>query len=288
MLRALRRLALVPLVSAVAACSRTGLRVGLAAETSTSTTTTSSGTGGAGGDGGGSAGGGAGGGLELSDLFAHGPTKLYRLDATTDALSSVGSFLGCDGPLIDLAMDRQGRLFGSTFEGFFRIDPGDASCEPLGVGVGPTSLAFVPPGTLDPDHEVLVGFAGSEYVRIDPDSGDSSTIGDLAAPGYASSGDVVSVEGVGTYLTVKGNGCSDCLAEVDPLSGALLGIVAVLPYTDAFGLAYYDGKAYGFTKAGQVFEIELATGVTAPVSIASPPSGLSFNGAASASGPLSP
>ena len=288
MTRAAGRFGRATLLLFLAACSRTGLRVGAAAQTSTDDATTSTGGGGAGGAGGGAAGGGAGGGLVLSDLFAHGPTKLYRFDATTEVLFTVGSFPGCSGPLIDLAIDRKGRLFGATFDGFFRIDPTDASCAPLGVGIGPTSLAFVPPGTIDPDQETLVGFADSAYVRIDPDSGDSTTIGDLAAPGFASSGDVVSVEGGGTYLTVKGNGCSDCLAEVDPVSGALLGVVVELPYTDVFGLAHYDGKAYGFTKAGQVFEVELATGVTTPIAIANPPSGLSFNGAASPSGPFVP
>src|SRR5262249_36136638 len=131
----------------------------------------------------------------------------------------------------------------------------------------------------DPAEEALVGFDVAQYLRVDPNTGDSVVIGDLNAPGYASSGDIITTAGGATYLTVKGNGCSDCLVEVDPATGTLLSIIAELPYSEVFGLAHYNGVAYGFSSAGNVFEVDLATGATTEVLAAEPP--VAFNGAAS-------
>ena len=288
------RFCVAALVVFAAACSRTGLHIGggssssssAASVASSSSSSSSASTGGSGGAGGSGGEGATGGAPVLSDLFAQSPNTLYRLDAITKELHTVGDFVGCDGPVIDIAIDQKGRLFGTTFGGFYRIDTGDGSCTPMGMGLTPTSLAFVPPGTLDPTEEALVGFDHAAYVRFDPETGDSVVIGDLSSPGYESSGDVVAVAGGGTYLSAKGNGCSDCLIEVDPVTGALLGIVADLQYSDVFGLAYYDGIAYGFTGNGELFQVELATGETTPLVIANPPANLGFYGAASPSGPL--
>ena len=50
-----------------------------------------------------------------------------------------------------------------------------------------------------------------------------TTVGAIGG-GYTSSGDIVSVEGGGTYLTVKGgpNACNDCSIQVDPKTGSFL------------------------------------------------------------------
>ena len=67
----------------------------------------------------------------------------------------------------------------------------------------PNSLSFVPKGTVDEAIEALVGYRDSVYVRIDTATGAVSTIGALKG-GHASSGDIVSVTGGGTFLPSSG------------------------------------------------------------------------------------
>jgi hypothetical protein len=93
----------------------------------------------------------------------------------------------------------------------------------------------------------------------------------------------VSVINGGTYLTVNGNGCSDCLLQIDPVTGDLIQNWGHLPYTQVFGLAYWGGAAYGFTNGGELFEISFGNGVvgTTPIPVPGAPADLSFWGAGS-------
>ena len=81
----------------------------------------------------------------------------------------------------------------------------------------------MPAGTVDPNVVALVGYEGAEYVRIDLTSGAVTSVGSLGNAGYASSGDVVSVIGGGTYLTrsTATARCDDCIVQVNPATGAM-------------------------------------------------------------------
>ena len=75
-----------------------------------------------------------------------------------------------------------------------------------------------------------------------------------------------SLIGGGTYLTVKGGDCADCLVEVDPASGKLLKMLGpIVGYADVWGLAYWGGTAYGFTASGLMFSLDPATMATTPI-----------------------
>ena len=63
-----------------------------------------------------------------------------------------------------------------------------------------------------------------------------------------------------TYVSVKGKDCADCLAEIDPKTGALVKNWGSLGHADVFGLAFWAGKIYGFTNAGEVFVVDLDSG----------------------------
>lgn len=255
------------------------------------------GAGGAGGQGEGGFGlggfGGQGGGAPLgeTEVFGHSSSTLYRLDPVTKEVTTVGVFSGCNGSVVDIALDKDGQMVGTTFGGLFKIDKTTAECTLIKVGSYPNSLSFVPAGTLDPDVEALVGFEGSTYVRIFPDTGESVEIGKLGG-GYFSSGDVVSVIGGGTYLTVVGgpnDSCSDCLIEVDPKTGAFVKNVGELASSSVWGLAFWGGSAYGFDAWGKLFQIDLTTGATTDIPIPGAPANLTFYGAGSStSAPLEP
>jgi hypothetical protein len=140
-----------------------------------------------------------------------------------------------------------------------------------------------------------VGYNDGSYVRIDPQSGAVTELGQLGN-NLRSSGDIVSVKGGKTFLTVKDVGfkgaCtqSDCLVEVDPKTGAALTNLGSVGHKNVFGLAFWAGKIYGFSDSGVLFEVTVgAQGGISTVVIPIPqgPSDLEFWGAGSStSAPL--
>jgi hypothetical protein len=237
--------------------------------------------------------GGQGGGVPVgeTEVFGHSAVTLYRLDPVTKQVTVVGDFDGCFGEgVIDIALDRYGSMIGTVVGGLYHIDKSTAKCALIKSGDYPNSLSFVPKGTVDPEVEALVGFEGSDYVRIFPDTGVKQKIGTLDG-GYVSSGDVVSVIGGGTYLTVFGGpeGCGDCLLEVDPTTGAVVKNLGPLPYGTVYGLAFWGGSVYGFDAGGALFQIDLASVTTTEIPIPGATADLSFYGAGSTtSAPLEP
>jgi hypothetical protein len=263
------------------------------------TATAGSGGGGAGGTGastggeslGGFGGQGVGKPVGETEVFGQSATTLYKLDPVTKEVTTVGAFQGCPSAVIDIAIDKDGGMIGTTSDGLYKIDKATAKCTFIASGDYPNSLSFVPAGTLDPNVEALVGFEGSNYVRVDPVSGQKSNVAPNSLGSYVSSGDVVSVIGGGTYLTVTGGpeGCYDCILEVDPKTGGVIKNIGPLGHSGVYGLAFWGGAAYGFDDAGELFKIDLATGVSTPISQPGAPPGLSYYGAGSStSAPLEP
>jgi hypothetical protein len=226
----------------------------------------------------------------VSEVFGHSASTLYRLDPQTKAVTAVGSFAGCNlgAGVIDIALDKDSVLYGTTFAALVRIDRTNARCTTIASGNYPNSLSFVPAGTLDPAREVLVGYLGSTYVRIDTTSGAITNVGSFGG-GYQSSGDIVSVIGGSTYLTVNGNGCADCLVEVNPSTGALVKNWGTVDHSAVYGLAFWGGVVFGFSSSGKLFSVEFdrTTLRVTPIPIPNAPLNLSFHGAGSAtSAPL--
>ena len=226
---------------------------------------------------------------EINEVFGHSDTTLFRLDPKTKAVTEVGAFSDC-GSVVDIALDESSNLFAASYTELYTVDKATAKCTSIATGDYPNSLSFVPKGTVDQNAEALVGYDGSDYVRIDTKSGVKTKIGALGG-GLVSSGDIVSVKGGKTYLTVKGGSCTtnDCLVEVDPATGKLLKNWGSIEHKDVFGLSFWGGKIYGFNKTGDLFEVTFGTSQLATSMIAMPgkPAGLSFWGAGSStSAPL--
>lgn len=213
-------------------------------------------------------------------VYAHSADTLYKLDPNTLEVSTVADFSGCSS-MIDIALDKDSNLYGTTFNGLYRIDINTAACTEIASGSYPNSLSFVPADVLEPGEEVLVAYEGSQYVRIDVVTGAKSNVGSI--DGYTSSGDVVSVEGGGTYLTADGSGCDDCLLQINPADGTLIKNWGTVGMRGVYGLAYWGGIAYGFDDTGVAFAIEFGsdTVTTNLISFPDSPPGLSFWGAGS-------
>jgi hypothetical protein len=217
----------------------------------------------------------------VAEVYGHSDNTLYKLDPDTKAVTVVGDFKGCSS-VIDIALDGASRLFGTTSDGLWAIDKATAKCTRIGAGQFPNSLSFVPKGTVDPNVEALVGYDGNAYLRIDTQSGQTTQIGSIGS-GYSSSGDIVSVKNGPTYLTVKGNGCNDCILEVDPKTGAMKKNWGSIKHFNVYGLAFWAGSIYGFDDSGELFEVTITGGTltTTPINIPGRPSNLSFWGAGS-------
>jgi hypothetical protein len=214
-------------------------------------------------------------------VFGHSADTLFRMDPTTRAVTTVGRF-DCATDVTDLAVDAASNAWASSFQGLVRVDLTTARCTFVARGTYPNSLSFVPKGALDPNAEALVGYDGDRYLRIDPQTGATREIGRLGG-GYESSGDVVAVEGGGAFLTAKRAGCNDCLLQIDPKTGAMVQDYGPVGRADVFGLAFWGGRLYGFSDAGELFEIAVASGRVAikPIAIPSAPASLQFWGAGS-------
>ena len=228
---------------------------------------------------------------EVNEVFGHSASLLFRLDPKSNAVTQVGAFNGC-GAVIDIALDEASTLYAVSSTALYTVDKANAKCTQVASGSYPNSLSFVPKGTVDPNVEALVGYEASDYVRIDTKSGVKTKIGALGG-GLRSSGDIVSVKGGKSYLTVKGTGntcvANDCLVEVDPATGKLVKNWGSIEHKDVFGLSFWGGKVFGFDDGGELFEVTFGSSSITTTTIAIPgkPSDLSFWGAGSStSAPL--
>lgn len=237
----------------------------------------------------------AGGAPAQGEVYAHSDTVLYKLEPISKSVTTVGAFdcvTGSSG-MWDIALDKDGNMFGSvsdfTSARLVAVQKSTAHCETIATASSlPNSLTFVPAGILDPNDEVLVGFDQTSYVRIDKATGAVQQIGDLnpnpTNQMWESSGDVVSIIGDKTYLTVKPwqSGLSsdpDYIVEINPQSGQVLKLIGQTGFPALWGLGYWGGVAYGFSETGQLCEIDLTTGAGAGIPLSGMPSGLSFWGA---------
>jgi hypothetical protein len=215
-------------------------------------------------------------------VYAHSPGTLYKLDPTKNAISVVGPFSGGCSQVIDLAIDSMSNAYVTTFTAFYKLDLKTAACTHVSDGSYPNSLSFVPKGTLDPNVEALVGYSGATYVRIDEKTGVITNVGGLTG-GYGSSGDIVSVINGGTFLTVKGTNCDDCLLQVNPKTGDMIQSYGSVNHVNVYGLAFWAGTVYGFDNAGEVFSVTWANNQlqTTNIPVPNPPPNLQFWGAGS-------
>ena len=217
-------------------------------------------------------------------VYAHSDGTLYRLDPNGNQIAVVGPFSGGCSSVIDLAIDSASNAFVTTSSDLWSLDLTTAACTHIASGNYPNSLSFVPKGTVDPNVEALVGYVDATYIHINTTTGAIQNVGKLSG-GYTSSGDIVSVIGGGTFLTVKGGpgNCGDCLLQVNPTTGDLIQDYGSVDHADVFGLAFWAGTAYGFDNGGEVFSIGWQNGalVTSNITVPNPPPMLSFWGAGS-------
>lgn len=222
----------------------------------------------------------------VGQLYAHTSDTLYRLDAVANAFTLVGKFTfdKASGSVTDIALDRYGKLFAITNHDLFACVTATAACKWLAAfpGTGTfNGLTFVPTGTISATSETLIGIGtDGSWNQIDV-VGTTTTITKLGSYGgkWLSSGDAFSVEGIGTYATLKGVSKTDSLAQIDPKTGAILAIVGETGVNQLFGLAWWNGVFYGVSNDGNVYTLDTTTGAASKVSGISAPKGVKWWGA---------
>ncbi len=217
----------------------------------------------------------------LGTLYAHTSSTLYRLDPSGFSLIGDFTFNLNGGQMTDIALDDNGTMFGVTFNDVFQCDKNTAKCQWLASL--PTSfngLTFVPKGTLSATSASLIGIGNDGSWNLITVNGNTANVSNLGYYGsYTSSGDAFSVEGIGTFATVKASvfGGTDALASIDPKTGkaTLIGDTGV---SDLWGFAWYQQKFYGFSADGNVYQVDIKTGKASAASFPVP-AGLSWWGA---------
>jgi hypothetical protein len=238
------------------------------------------------------------------EVFGHSADTLYKLEPISKTVTVVGKFSGVDTScgigegMWDIALDKDGNMYGSvaiaggdctTIAGeMVKIDKTTGTTTELGTSAGafPNSLSFVPAGTIDPTNEVLVGYNSDAYLRIDPTTGATTTIGNLnpnsTGQTWYSSGDIVSIIGGKTYLTATldpSGSANDSILEVDPVHGTALNVIGQVGFGKVWGLGFWAGTAYGFDEGGDLFSIDLTSGASTPIPLGGGISNVSFYGA---------
>ncbi len=212
-------------------------------------------------------------------VYAHSSDTLFSFSPQDLEVREIGPFRLASGEeapnMLDLAVNEAEELFTTSSEALFRVDPQTAVATSVGTFSGLASderlfaLTFLAPGELGAgSDEVLVGATNEgAYYRVDPSTARAEWLG--AYPDeWQSSGDLVSVVGLGTFATLKRPDFpSDILARILFASDGSSIVTVIGPtrsdredFRQLFGLGFWGRKLYGFSNSGQLIELDLNTG----------------------------
>jgi hypothetical protein len=207
-------------------------------------------------------------------VYAHSGSDLFRVDPETLQVSRIGPFLIMEAgrtrylnTVTDIAVDRARRIVGLTYTQLLEIDGATGECKPIAplpMGERFNGLSWI--RAEGPEMLVATSADGGVF-RIDPMTGAATAIGKLGG-GLRSSGDLVSVQGYGTLVTVQGStsppmlgmpALPDRLAKLDPATGVAT-IIGDIGFSKVWGLGFWKNKVFGFTSTGGFILIDPTTG----------------------------
>ena len=213
--------------------------------------------------------------VEISRVYAHSGSKLYRIDTETLQPLEIGTMAGLGTQsLTDLAIDKTDNMVGITLDKLYKVDPATGAATLLKDlsqnARGFTSLSYVPSDLMDPSSTDILVSANDQgdVFQLDPTTGNATQIGSygsVAKGKVISSGDLIGVRGLGIFATVDvGTEPNDYLATVDPITWKATPLPNSTGYNNIFGLAYWSGTFYGFVDmgagAGKIIRIDEHTG----------------------------
>ena len=143
--------------------------------------------------------------------------QLHSIDLVSRQATPIGFFKGegCNGGTPrDIAIDDKLQAFASSDVSMLSIDLKTGACKRLANNNWPGTMTFLPKQGAE---QPLVGFLLRSYRRVQP-TALSTVIG--AIEGYDPHGIVATASGR-LFVGASGSGCTSCLLEVDPTTGAL-------------------------------------------------------------------
>ena len=201
-------------------------------------------------------------------VYAHSASALYSIDPDTLALTAIGPFKWPSGSdeMTDIALDKDGNMFGISADRVWSIDVTTAKCTFLSNFQGNqfNGLSFIAADQTAGGAEILVGAAqdGSVY-RIDSTSGAQVLLGSYGSS-YGSSGDLVSVQGSTYATTSRASDAYDSLVKVDAATGKAT-LIGSTGTNQIWGLGYWKQKLFGFTQLSGMVLIDINTGKATPI-----------------------
>ncbi|HJL14841.1 MAG TPA: hypothetical protein RMH99_04245 [Sandaracinaceae bacterium LLY-WYZ-13_1] len=216
-------------------------------------------------------------------IYAHSADTLYTFSAFTNTVTEVGVFTeagsGAEAPfMLDLAVDADGNLFTSSRDRLWRVDAETAEVTEVGdFGLGDEqlfALSFITASEAPAGEPILIGATNEgRYFEVDRETAATSFLGEYPE-GWFSSGDIVSVDELGTFATLRRDDfSSDVLARILFSSDGSSTVTVIGPvrnasedFTQIFGLGYWGRDMYGFSNSGQLIRIDRDTGQAEVVS----------------------
>lgn len=204
-------------------------------------------------------------------IYAHSRDTLYTFSAYTSTVAEIGVFTlpsGAPAPyMLDLAVNAGGDVYTSSDDSLYRIDPETAVATRVGgfdIGAEQLfALVFLGAGELRTGETLIGATNAGVYYEVNPATAQTTML--ARYPGdWASSGDIVSVDGLGTFATLRDPDRSDTdfLARIEFRADgtSTLTVLGEVGYPQIFGLGYWGRALYGFSNAGELIEIDRETG----------------------------
>ena len=200
-------------------------------------------------------------------VYANTDSALYKVDPSTLQITEIGSFAwpSGDDQMTDIAVDKDGNMVGISYTSLYSVNVATAAVTLLNDSIGQdfNGLSYVPAAQLGlTGDDVLVASRNSDgkIFELDPNTGVATQIGDMGGT-FASSGDIVSVVGLGTFATVTSARPTDVLAELATSTFSGTGVGTGTGYSGLWGVAFFGNKIYGFSSNGDFILIDPTTGV---------------------------
>jgi len=205
-------------------------------------------------------------------IYAHTDVGLYQWKPSGGAPTQIGPFCWPDDGgmhmMTDIAITREGVLFGIAFDGLYRCSAVSAACKTLAMMTSDTEfngLTIIPKGVIDTDHETMVAIAVSGgWYKVEV-SDDVATLTQLGSYGsaYSSAGDSYSIESVGTFAAVDKSSSlhsGTLLVKVNPQTGAVMQEIGWVTGDTVWGLAGLGSQIYAFDASGAIYGGDVDTG----------------------------
>lgn len=189
-------------------------------------------------------------------MFSHSGDTLFRIDPKQLKVEAVGAFWPNAPHMTDLAVTPDGRLYSISNNNLFEVNGLTAEVTWVAKVPGALNVAL----TFDKDGTLLAADKAGGLRRIDPQTGQVTELGTYGTD-LGSSGDLVALADGRLYdVNDVGDAKSNNeLIRIDPSTGAATRVGSI-GFRMVWGLSFWGGTLYGFTRSGEFVSIDPQTG----------------------------